>query len=85
MIAQAVGLDGMEFDRVYITPRPAIAAGSPVNSANYQPRLASGGLATIFGEHFALTEERYTGPTIPTSAFSPISIASLTAATRPIL
>jgi acid phosphatase type 7 len=61
----AVNPDGQLLDSHTIAPKPLISGQPVVNSANYGPMLASGGLMTIFGQQFCpeeFTPARYPLP-----------------------
>jgi uncharacterized protein (TIGR03437 family) len=53
LIAVAVGPDGGELDRCVVAPVPELSAGGLVNAASFQPRLAPGALASVFGRNLA--------------------------------
>jgi uncharacterized protein (TIGR03437 family) len=50
---QALRPDGSQLDDVNVAPKPVSGAGKVVNSATYTTQLASGGLVSVFGFHFA--------------------------------
>ncbi|HYI95709.1 MAG TPA: metallophosphoesterase [Bryobacteraceae bacterium] len=52
----AINTDGQLLDSHSIAPKPLLAGQPVVNSANYGPMLASGGLMTIFGQQFSPEE-----------------------------
>lgn len=49
MRIEAIGLEGEILDQFELVPPPTLL--SAVNSANFQPRLAPGGLLSLFGYH----------------------------------
>jgi len=49
MRIEAIGLEGEILDQFELAPPPTLK--SAVNSANFQPRLAPGGLLSLFGHH----------------------------------
>ena len=52
----AVNTDGQLLDSYSLAPKPLLAGQPIVNSANYGPMLASGGLVSVFGQQFCPEE-----------------------------
>lgn len=53
---EAIGLGGVVLDSVQLSALPQLGENAAVSAASFEPRLAPGGLVSLFGWNLALTE-----------------------------
>ena len=63
---RAVGLSGVEIDRLVLTPKPQLKVNSVLNGGDFSSGLSPGSLVSIFGGNLAVREARAQAWPLPT-------------------
>lgn len=62
---RAMGLSGNTIDEIAIAPPPVVTANGVVNIGDYMPAIASGSLASVFGQNLAIRPLASSGFPLP--------------------